>query len=112
MSLNHLGQQLDNHDTRLDLLRFGKLDVRARYHSTYRQLTDRDQAAFRLISLLRKTSFTADEVSPLLGQLAESAEQLLSRLADRHLLRTAREDRKSTRLNSSHMSISYAVFCL
>src|SRR4051812_49781512 len=23
-----------------------------------------------------------------------------------------REDRKSTRLNSSHMSISYAVFCL
>src|SRR5690242_21607531 len=24
----------------------------------------------------------------------------------------ARKDRKSTRLNSSHMSISYAVFCL
>src|SRR4051812_22826330 len=27
-------------------------------------------------------------------------------------LRNASEDRKSTRLNSSHMSISYAVFCL
>src|SRR5690242_21330722 len=26
--------------------------------------------------------------------------------------RCARGDRKSTRLNSSHMSISYAVFCL
>src|SRR5690242_20935897 len=26
--------------------------------------------------------------------------------------RTATRDRKSTRLNSSHMSISYAVFCL
>src|SRR2546426_8783249 len=25
---------------------------------------------------------------------------------------TAREDRKSTRLNSSHLVISYAVFCL
>src|SRR5438477_9159332 len=25
---------------------------------------------------------------------------------------TSRRDRKSTRLNSSHMSISYAVFCL
>src|SRR5690242_21520487 len=25
---------------------------------------------------------------------------------------TASQDRKSTRLNSSHMSISYAVFCL
>src|SRR5699024_12089967 len=27
-------------------------------------------------------------------------------------LTDAREDRKSTRLNSSHVSISYAVFCL
>src|SRR5438477_5465566 len=32
-----------------------------------------------------------------------AAEQLIDRL---------RRDRKSTRLNSSHMSISYAVFCL
>src|SRR5690242_21777322 len=37
----------------------------------------------------------------------------------RHVAKTTRptvlaalEDRKSTRLNSSHMSISYAVFCL
>src|SRR5690242_20789345 len=30
-----------------------------------------------------------------------------SRIGDQHV-----EDRKSTRLNSSHMSISYAVFCL
>src|SRR6185436_19507091 len=27
-------------------------------------------------------------------------------------MRSAREDRKSTRLNSSHQIISYAVFCL
>src|SRR5437868_12241310 len=32
------------------------------------------------------------------------------RLAD--LLLVSRTDRKSTRLNSSHVSISYAVFCL
>src|SRR5438034_8270635 len=32
-----------------------------------------------------------------------------SRLLDRHL---HRRDRKSTRLNSSHTVISYAVFCL
>src|SRR3712207_7463133 len=37
---------------------------------------------------------------------------------DQHLLRprprrqVARQDRKSTRLNSSHANISYAVFCL
>src|SRR5207249_11173828 len=29
-----------------------------------------------------------------------------------HALERARRDRKSTRLNSSHVSISYAVFCL
>src|SRR5689334_23786168 len=31
---------------------------------------------------------------------------------DRGRARQFREDRKSTRLNSSHSSISYAVFCL
>src|SRR5438477_4368875 len=31
---------------------------------------------------------------------------------DKSRRRCAGEDRKSTRLNSSHMSISYAVFCL
>src|SRR5258705_9087192 len=30
----------------------------------------------------------------------------------RHQQRTASKDRKSTRLNSSHLGISYAVFCL
>src|SRR5438034_6916687 len=30
----------------------------------------------------------------------------------RHLRRRGEEDRKSTRLNSSHTVISYAVFCL
>src|SRR5439155_18914082 len=42
------------------------------------------------------------------------------RLEDRHVLDTlidagvarSRRDRKSTRLNSSHVAISYAVFCL
>src|SRR5690606_41211025 len=39
-------------------------------------------------------------------------EQLLAQLA--HVLDTTPEriDRKSTRLNSSHVKISYAVFCL
>src|SRR5207249_9361753 len=37
-------------------------------------------------------------------------QQLLERVGD--LLVRALPDRKSTRLNSSHVSISYAVFCL
>src|SRR5947209_15490022 len=43
--------------------------------------------------------------------------ELLKKLRDRGidtptLFLTAHEDRKSTRLNSSHANISYAVFCL
>src|SRR3989344_8586172 len=36
----------------------------------------------------------------------------ISRAPDSRLRETVWRDRKSTRLNSSHMSISYAVFCL
>src|SRR2546430_6553994 len=46
------------------------------------------------------------------GALAEEA---LRRAADRRALHAeneSEEDRKSTRLNSSHSQISYAVFCL
>src|SRR5256885_13326421 len=38
--------------------------------------------------------------------------RLLRRRQSRRLLRRRQEDRKSTRLNSSHLVISYAVFCL
>src|SRR5690625_6798845 len=34
------------------------------------------------------------------------------RRSERHVQASARTDRKSTRLNSSHVAISYAVFCL
>src|SRR5262245_64700836 len=45
------------------------------------------------------------------------AENLVRRFADPDVVRVERvahrvEDRKSTRLNSSHLGISYAVFCL
>src|SRR5438034_7902095 len=45
---------------------------------------------------------------------AEHAAGLAVRRQERHLdrLKPARRDRKSTRLNSSHTVISYAVFCL
>src|SRR2546430_10665651 len=42
---------------------------------------------------------------------ARSAPGDLTRARTSHTAR-AREDRKSTRLNSSHSQISYAVFCL
>src|SRR5207302_7385064 len=38
--------------------------------------------------------------------------QLSSKLRDLPLVKANGQDRKSTRLNSSHVKISYAVFCL
>src|SRR5438067_13755240 len=53
----------------------------------------------------------------LLGDLDEPAICVLpmpgrDALRDDGALRVLAQDRKSTRLNSSHVSISYAVFCL
>src|SRR5690242_21514590 len=43
----------------------------------------------------------------------EQIDEMRAHLDDIDFAEAARqEDRKSTRLNSSHMSISYAVFCL
>src|SRR3712207_7935787 len=59
----------------------------------------------------------ADQVGPVLGVVADQRRHRV--LEERpHLLRMRRQhpeqqpDRKSTRLNSSHANISYAVFCL
>src|SRR5438309_8345267 len=45
------------------------------------------------------------------GEGPDETKELL-RILDEHCVKVGREDRKSTRLNSSHSSISYAVFCL
>src|SRR5215475_1204254 len=44
--------------------------------------------------------------------VGEDRGDLVHHLADRMDVTDIRRDRKSTRLNSSHVKISYAVFCL
>src|SRR5256885_2410115 len=57
----------------------------------------------------------ADDLSRRAGRVRERAEEI-ERGPDAevfsHLARVPHRDRKSTRLNSSHLVISYAVFCL
>src|SRR3712207_8768125 len=54
----------------------------------------------------------AKDTDPILvGELSERLLVVTAVTERRHELREAR-DRKSTRLNSSHANISYAVFCL
>src|SRR5689334_24840844 len=60
---------------------------------------------------VRRELGQADDLRALLRRLLHEAralfDVLLRLVVEMHL-----EDRKSTRLNSSHSSISYAVFCL
>src|SRR5690348_18219318 len=58
-----------------------------------------------LLSILRVDA--NDRFGEEIVSLPRAAIPIVARRADRQI-----EDRKSTRLNSSHPSISYAVFCL
>src|SRR3712207_7141567 len=77
----------------------------------------RELVALPVVELLDR----ADEAErPLLDQVEEREAPAEVRLRDRDdeaevrldHLRLRAQDRKSTRLNSSHANISYAVFCL
>src|SRR5690606_40883970 len=52
----------------------------------------------------------ASDSTASVGQQPALPSKRLQRIAD--YVRAQAEDRKSTRLNSSHVKISYAVFCL
>src|SRR5438445_6938796 len=60
----------------------------------------------------RHVGVDVDSVAPGLGDLAGGGLTGLVRDIGQHHLRALTRDRKSTRLNSSHANISYAVFCL
>src|SRR5437868_11348250 len=54
---------------------------------------------------------TIGDIGGGLGHLLKAAADVTNRAEDGEIVRLD-EDRKSTRLNSSHVSISYADFCL
>src|SRR3712207_7244039 len=54
----------------------------------------------------------APMITPVPGTRRSAAARLGQRLRPQMSQRLRWEDRKSTRLNSSHANISYAVFCL
>src|SRR5439155_26521712 len=73
----------------------------------------RSPGAYLLQHLLRDLPLARSEAGRLLRGLSRA--RLLLERADpleRLAHRERGEDRKSTRLNSSHVAISYAVFCL
>src|SRR5947207_8824990 len=67
-------------------------------------------------TLFPYTTLFRSHLAPFPTDLGRRAPELLQAMAAvrklASLARAAREDRKNTRLNSSHTVISYAVFCL
>src|SRR5690242_21529334 len=68
----------------------------------------RDQVAY--VTMTRAEKYNGLDLAMFLGLVSTASKIRKDRSIRAVILRG--EDRKSTRLNSSHMSISYAVFCL
>src|SRR5690625_2108453 len=73
---------------------------------------DPDQAAEVLAYLSEKMRIDIMMRIASLDTVQPSALQELNDILERQFAGKASSDRKSTRLNSSHVAISYAVFCL
>src|SRR6266704_3063402 len=73
---------------------------------------ERAQIPFRDRSLTRIDSLDDQFAKGVVRNRARRGGQETRELGDHRLERKVARDRKSTRLNSSHVSISYAVFCL
>src|SRR5690606_41771684 len=60
--------------------------------------------------LAQRTVDSTEQIHQLIAALQQTAEEAVQAMETSR--QRADEDRKSTRLNSSHVKISYAVFCL
>ncbi|SDQ35607.1 AfsR/SARP family transcriptional regulator [Thermostaphylospora chromogena] len=81
-----LAQRLARPEGRLDELRFGDLDVRARFDVSYQRLNERERSALRLLSLLDGAEFTVHSVARMLGTDADQIDPVLARLVENHFL--------------------------
>src|SRR6266480_4633598 len=106
------------------LARFGQLGrelstITVLFHSRVAEqmgLSGTDHKCLELVIQAREP-LTAGRIAQLSGLSTGAVTGVIDRLEQRGFVRRVRDphdrrDRKSTRLNSSHMSISYAVFCL
>src|SRR5690242_21237698 len=84
------------------------------YTTLFRSIVFRPQELQRFVPRVRaRQRHVPVRVARVVVELDEPAHEQPRRAAPAgHALPERVRDRKSTRLNSSHMSISYAVFCL
>src|SRR3989442_5719571 len=82
------------------------------YTTLFRSLHVRDLSIANARILTEAALTIATVVPPRAEEVAAPTPEAAVEVAEPELIRKVREDRKSTRLNSSHVRISYAVFCL
>src|SRR5690625_7108753 len=73
----------------------------------------RHQTLFPYTTLFRSVRTATDTMVMVLQEMAApSSSTMLCAAPSASIWPNMKEDRKSTRLNSSHVAISYALFCL
>lgn len=87
--LRKIVDQLADPQRRLDILRYGDLDVRASYDRSVSRLEEPAKIALVLLGLLAAGPFVAAEAAKMFGSDEPAAEALLTRLVEDHLLRMA-----------------------
>ncbi|MFE0256723.1 BTAD domain-containing putative transcriptional regulator [Streptomyces sp. NPDC059010] len=87
--LGKFAERLADPRRRLDESSLPGLDLRASYHAGFRQLDERDRLAMQLFAMRAGSPFTAEDAAQQLGCDLASAEGVLARLTDRHLLQAA-----------------------
>src|SRR3989442_10506307 len=78
------------------------------YTTLFRSISHLTRALEHHIAQPRRRVRLAQDIQVPVSNHVHKDQGLVDMIADRHL----NVDRKSTRLNSSHVRISYAVFCL
>ncbi|MCP2341062.1 AfsR/SARP family transcriptional regulator [Actinomadura rupiterrae] len=88
--LERFADELEGPRDRFNALRIGDLDPRAAFAASYERAGERERSVFHLLALLPAVPFTAARAASLLGCDRASAEAVLGRLVEHHLLRAER----------------------
>ncbi|WP_167517344.1 AfsR/SARP family transcriptional regulator [Micromonospora orduensis] len=91
-SLRYLAQRLADERFRLNELRLGTLDVRARIEGSYQELEIESQVALRRLALLNTADFPIGAAARVLGVTPRVGEEVAESLVDARLLEIAGSD--------------------
>jgi DNA-binding SARP family transcriptional activator len=113
--LDQFVQRLTEADGRYRLsdLAYVGMDLRARLEASYRKLSERDRSAFRLLAVLRGSTFTADDAAGVFRMDVAAAEITLLRLVDAQLVQVDGGDPAGRRRYGLHELVRpYTLECI